>query len=160
MTLTRSVLSRSDDPAALGLALGDEQALGTYANRTVEVAQHAGGQADATAPDGRLRIQANPLAYGLAVQVHSELGIDEVPVDVARVRYDPADPTFYVRDDRVGTAVFWPIGLILVAVGLLALGFAGWRRRLPSGFRKREQMASETMTAWPTEEEPRDDLAA
>lgn len=29
--------------AALGLALGDEQALGTYADRTVQVAQHAGG---------------------------------------------------------------------------------------------------------------------
>lgn len=57
--------------------------------------------------------------------------------DAARVRYDPADPILYVRDDRVGTAVFWPIGLALLAVGSLALGVAGWRRRLPSGFRRR-----------------------
>src|SRR5664280_1565518 len=63
----RSGIGNRASAAALGLALGDEQALSTYANRTVEVAQHAGGQANATARDGRLGIQANPLAYGLAV---------------------------------------------------------------------------------------------
>lgn len=57
--------------------------------------------------------------------------------DAARVRYDPTDPTVYVRDDRVGPAVFWPICLALFAVGLLALGVAGWRRRLPPALRQR-----------------------
>lgn len=57
--------------------------------------------------------------------------------DAARVRYDPADPTFYVRDARVGAAVFWPICLAFLAIGLLALGVAGLRRRLPAGLRRR-----------------------
>jgi len=57
--------------------------------------------------------------------------------EAARVRYDPTDPTLYVRDDRVGPAVFWPISMALLAVGLLALGVAGWRRRLPPAFRQR-----------------------
>ena len=57
--------------------------------------------------------------------------------DAARVRYDPTDPTVYVRDDRVGPAVFWLICLALFAVGLLALGVAGWRRRLPPALRQR-----------------------
>ena len=30
--------------------------------------------------DGRLRIKPNPLANGLAVRVHSDFGVDEVPV--------------------------------------------------------------------------------
>jgi hypothetical protein len=57
--------------------------------------------------------------------------------EAARVRYDPTDPALYVRDDRVGPAVFWPIGLALLAVGLLALGVAGLRKRLPPGLRQR-----------------------
>jgi hypothetical protein len=57
--------------------------------------------------------------------------------DAVRVRYAPTDPALYVRDDRVGPAVFWPIGLALLAVGLLALGVAGLRKRLPPGFRQR-----------------------
>src|SRR5665647_1997141 len=71
-----------------GLALGDEQALGTYADRTVEVAQQAGGQAHTTGRDGRLRLQANPLADGLAVQVHSEFGVDEVPLGQVQLAAD------------------------------------------------------------------------
>jgi hypothetical protein len=47
--------------------------------------------------------------------------------DAALVRYDPADPTGYVRDERVGPAVFWPITLALFAVGCLPLGVAGLR---------------------------------
>src|SRR5665811_369061 len=53
-----------------GSAPGDEQALGTHADGTVEVAQHAGGEARTTGRDGRLRLQADPLADRLTVQVH------------------------------------------------------------------------------------------
>jgi hypothetical protein len=57
--------------------------------------------------------------------------------DAVRVRYDPTDPALYVRDERVGPAVFSPIGLALLAVGLVALGVAGLRKRLPPWFRQR-----------------------
>ena len=76
--LCRTKIEPTRSPTAL--ALGDEQALGTHTDWTVEVAQHAGGQANTTWRDGRLRLQTDPRSDGLAVQVHSEFGIDEVPV--------------------------------------------------------------------------------
>lgn len=57
--------------------------------------------------------------------------------DAVPVRYDPADPAGYVRDDREGPAVFWPICLALLAVGAFVIGVAGLFRRMPAGFRPR-----------------------
>ena len=52
----------ANNPAPNGLALGNEQALCAYADRAVAVTQQAGGEAHTTGRDGRLRLQAYPLA--------------------------------------------------------------------------------------------------
>lgn len=57
--------------------------------------------------------------------------------DAARVRYDPGEPTAYVRDDRMGPDVFSTVFLALSSVVFFAAGVAGWRRRLPSWVLKR-----------------------
>jgi hypothetical protein len=91
------------------------------------------------APDSWVTVEFVPEG-GPAVRAEvTQFSWDPTPRvgDAARLRYDPADPTSYVRDDRVGPAVFEPICMALLAVGLLAVGVAGWRRRLPPGFRRR-----------------------
>jgi len=52
--------------------------------------------------------------------------------DNVRVRYNPADPTRYIRDDRLGSD---RLSLTLFTVGAilsLAAGIAGLRRKLPT----------------------------
>src|SRR5262249_21168252 len=58
---------------------GDEEGLGADAHWAVEVGKHGGGQPGAAGGDVRLRVQADPFARGLPVQVDGELWVDEVP---------------------------------------------------------------------------------
>jgi len=60
--LTQGDDLEANNPAPNGLALGNEQALCAYADRAVAVTQQAGGEAHTTGRDGRLRLQAYPLA--------------------------------------------------------------------------------------------------
>src|SRR5674476_604109 len=64
--LTQGDDLEANNPAPNGLALGNEQALCAYADRAVAVTQQAGGEAHTTGRDGRLRLQAYPLADPLS----------------------------------------------------------------------------------------------
>src|SRR5215472_1533955 len=58
---------------------GDKEGLRTDAYWAVEVGEHGGGEPGAAGGDVRLRVQADPFARGLPVQVDGELGVDEMP---------------------------------------------------------------------------------
>jgi Protein of unknown function (DUF3592) len=109
---------------------------GALVTQATVVGVHEGSS---RAPDSWVTVEFTPESGRVVTADVTQFSWDPTPRvgDAVRVRYDPADPALYVRDDRVGPAVFWPIGLALLAVGLLALGVAGLRRRLPPGFRQR-----------------------
>jgi hypothetical protein len=109
---------------------------GALAAQATVVGVHEGSS---RSPDSWVTVEFVPAGGRIVRADVTQFSWDPTPRvgDVARVRYDPADPTYYVRDERVGPAVVWPICLAFLAIGLLALGVAGLRRRLPAGFRKR-----------------------
>jgi len=61
--------------------VGDKERLGTDADGTADVGEYGGGQPGTARRDRCLGVQADPLALGLPVQVHGELGVDGVPAE-------------------------------------------------------------------------------
>jgi hypothetical protein len=61
--------------------VGDKEGLGADADGAVEIGEYGGGQPGTARRDRCLGVQADPLALGLPVQVHGELGVDGVPAE-------------------------------------------------------------------------------
>src|SRR5665647_1043177 len=80
--LTQGDGLEANNPAPNGLALGNEQALCAYADRAVAITQQAGGEAHTTGRDGRLRLQAYPLADPSTRRRSSFVRLREPPASV------------------------------------------------------------------------------
>src|ERR1700691_3041371 len=74
---------------------GDEEGLGADADRAAAVGENGRGEAGAARGDGRLGVQADPLARCFAVQVDGELRVDEVPAGDVQL---PGDAVAAVGD--------------------------------------------------------------
>ena len=91
--LTQGDDLEANNPAPNGLALGNEQALCAYADRAVAVTQQAGGEAHTTGRDGRLRLQAYPLADPQTVKLRDVATLVGAAALGGNLREAPRIPT-------------------------------------------------------------------